>query len=299
MRVEEIGGLKVRMTGGGQGPVVILLHGFGAPGTDLVPLADEIVLPGARFVFPEAPHLLPVEIGGGVGRAWWHIDVMKMQLAIMTGQTRDLTREVPEGLAESRAQIEVMLAELDDGSPRFIGGFSQGAMLATDVVLRSELSFAGLVVMSGTLLAEDDWRPRMPKRAGLPVFQSHGTVDPLLPFAIAETLRDAFNDAGMPVDWVTFPRRARHRSQRAQVAERLSRKGLFGVAPKGRKKRRGKPVKLYDGEEEAPAAPQGPRGSGHGDVGDVLGRLGAERCGPARHVARVRRADRQAARRSV
>jgi phospholipase/carboxylesterase len=46
MRVDKLGGLTVRLTGGtdgkggGNGPLVVLLHGFGAPGDDLVPLSE-------------------------------------------------------------------------------------------------------------------------------------------------------------------------------------------------------------------------------------------------------------------
>ena len=45
--------------------------------------------------------------------------------------------------------------------------------------------------MSGTLLAESEWGPRMANLAGLPVLQSHGRADSLLPFSIAEILRDS------------------------------------------------------------------------------------------------------------
>ena len=51
------------------GSAVIVLHGWGAPGDDLVPVAKVLKRPGARFFVPAAP--LP-EVGGG--RAWWHLD---------------------------------------------------------------------------------------------------------------------------------------------------------------------------------------------------------------------------------
>jgi phospholipase/carboxylesterase len=44
----------------------------------------------------------------------------------------------------------------------------------------------------------------MPKRKGLPVFQSHGTMDDILPFIGAERLRDALTGAGVVVDWHGF-----------------------------------------------------------------------------------------------
>jgi phospholipase/carboxylesterase len=85
-----------------------------------------------------------------------------------------------------------------------LGGFSQGAMLATDITLRDPRPLAGLVILSGTLLAEDVWRPLMPARKGLRVFQSHGTSDPILPYVIAERLRDALAAAGLDVAFQSF-----------------------------------------------------------------------------------------------
>ena len=205
----EVGGLLVRSTGGddgvggGRGPLIVLMHGFGAPGTDLLPFAGEIEAPpGTRLVFPEAPLSLPPEYGSG--RAWWHIDVMELQLALLTGRVHELRDRVPEGLTEANAKVNAMLRELEPGDRVLIGGFSQGAMLASDVVLRSRDRFAGLVMMSGTYLAASEWTPLMPARKGLPVFMSHGREDPLLPFALAEALRDAMKAAGLEVEWVPF-----------------------------------------------------------------------------------------------
>ncbi len=215
MQVEKLGPLNVRIVGGddgrggGTGPAVVLLHGFGATGTDLVPLANYIDAPeGTRFVFPEAPLSLD-QVFGMPARAWWMIDMERMQRAMMTGQVRDLTKDVPEGLAEANAMLDACLDAVTarlgiEDRQMVIGGFSQGAMLTTDLMLRSERDFAGLLVLSGTLLAEHDWVPLMAKRKGLPVLQSHGRMDPILPFSIAERLRDAFAQAGMESSFVAF-----------------------------------------------------------------------------------------------
>jgi phospholipase/carboxylesterase len=85
-----------------------------------------------------------------------------------------------------------------------LGGFSQGAMLSLDVALHDPRPLAGLALFSATLLAEPVWGPRMGSRPGLPVLQSHGTHDPLLPFAVAEKLRDLMSAAAMEVDFVPF-----------------------------------------------------------------------------------------------
>ncbi len=207
MRTITLGPLTVHLTGGtdreggGDGPLVVLLHGFGAPGTDLVPLWRELgAPPGTRFAFPEAPLALDAH---GDARAWWMIDLEKLEAALAGGELRDLTRDVPEGLADARGRVSAMLDELD--APQIVlGGFSQGAMLALDVALHSERRLAGLALMSGTLLAEHAWIPLMPKRAGLRVVQSHGRLDPLLPFSIAERLQRELTAAGLEVTFIPF-----------------------------------------------------------------------------------------------
>lgn len=216
MRLEKLGPLNVRIVGGtdgeggGDGPVVVLLHGFGASGTDLVPLGQHIPAPaGTRFAFPEAPLALDMGFGMMDSRAWWMIDVERMQRAMMAGQLRDLTSEVPDGASEAHEMLVECLDAIEaklavTGDRVVLGGFSQGAMLSTDVALRTGRPLAGLALMSGTLLAADEWVPLMPKREGLEVFQSHGRNDPILPFSIAERLRDELAGAGLSVEFVPF-----------------------------------------------------------------------------------------------
>jgi phospholipase/carboxylesterase len=214
MRLERFGDLDVRITGGtdgrggGNGPVVVLLHGYGAPGTDLVPLGQAMAAPaGTRFVFPAAPLAMPAFFGES--RAWWMLDLAQIERVVAAGQQRSLAREVPPGLGDARARLltmlHVMRTRMDATSaPLVLGGFSQGAMLACDVALRTDVPLAGLVMLSGTLLCVNEWQPLMARRAGLRVFQSHGQSDPLLPFEAAEALRDHLRAAGLEVEWHGF-----------------------------------------------------------------------------------------------
>lgn len=194
--------------------VVILCHGFGAPGEDLVPLGGELLSAGlkgrVRFIFPEAPLSL-APLGYAEGRAWWHLDMERL-MALQQGGPRNLERmfaDVPEGLSKARLALLSLLEETSRQtklplSRIVLGGFSQGAMLATDVALRLEEAPAALCIMSGALTSEADWRKRAPARRGLKVLQSHGRLDPILPFEAGTALRDVLAGAGLDVEFIEF-----------------------------------------------------------------------------------------------
>ncbi len=204
----EIAGLTTRIVGPVDAATTcVLLHGFGAPGDDLVPLAEELAAPNVRFVFPAAP----LELGGlyGDSRAWWLLDLAKLERELASGTPRDRRGEIPEGLVDVRDQInrllDQLIARFSIAPERLIlGGFSQGAMLTLDVALHRPTKPAALLLMSGTLLAESEWGPRMASLAGVPIVQSHGRADTLLPYDIAELLRDRLRAAGALVEWVPF-----------------------------------------------------------------------------------------------
>jgi phospholipase/carboxylesterase len=194
-----------------------------------------------QVVFPAAPLSLDA-YGLPGGRAWWMLDMEQLNRAMMTGEFRDLREERPPGLPEAREKLRGVIEELqrETGLPlsRFVlGGFSQGSMLTTDLTLHLDEKPAGLVIWSGTLLNEEEWTARMgakregpraesmtehpapsalgpepsaptPSPAhplrGLPIVQSHGTQDMILPFQLALLLRDRLRDAGADVEFIEF-----------------------------------------------------------------------------------------------
>src|SRR5690349_11153768 len=91
-RLTRIGGLDAAVLDSAADPqlLVVLCHGFGAPGDDLVPLAPEIVrvapalAASTRFVFPAAPLSLG-DMGHGEARAWWPIDFVELAHAARGG----------------------------------------------------------------------------------------------------------------------------------------------------------------------------------------------------------------------
>ena len=191
--------------------VVIICHGFGAPGTDLIPIGQELVsgsprLANVRFIFPAAPIELDPMFDS---RAWWMIDIEKFQQLQMTGEVRQMGAEKPPELPDLRAAIEQIIrhvkSEWDlDSSKIVVGGFSQGSMLMTDVAIHFLETLGGLIIWSGALINETEWTESAKGRARLNIFQSHGNQDTLLPLATAENLQKMLTVTGHNVDYLEF-----------------------------------------------------------------------------------------------
>lgn len=221
--------------------VVVLCHGYGAPADDLAPIGAELQRTSAaigdhvRFYFPAAPiDLGPHGLPGG--RAWWPINMAQLVEASESGRWEDVRKAMPGGMTEARVQLMACLEAIraETGLPwsRFVlGGFSQGAMLATDVALHLPEVPAGLIVASGTLLNEEDWREKAAARPGLKVIQGHGDADPLLPFAGAVALRDLFMETGNDVEFLPF--RGGHTIATSLLVEVARRLAELATEPEG------------------------------------------------------------------
>lgn len=145
------------------------------------------------------------------GRAWWDIGMEQLMTHLMRGDIDAAMKrldDVPEGLEAAKqalsSTIEVLEKEHGVTKDRLIlGGFSQGSMLATEMVVSADEPYAGLVVLSGTRLGGDLWRPGLSRLGDrLHALVTHGRRDPLLPFSRAEVLRDMMKEAGADVTWV-------------------------------------------------------------------------------------------------
>lgn len=194
--------------GGGDGPAIVLCHGFGAPGDDLVSLSRVVRTErSVRWFFPEAP--LSLDFGfGQTGRAWWEIDMERLQRSLALGELEALANESPAGLPAARVHLTLVLDTLgrDFGVSRertILGGFSQGAMLATELAVHATEPFAGLCALSGALISRERWRAAL-KETGpkLAVVMTHGRRDPILPFVGAEALASLLRENGADVTFV-------------------------------------------------------------------------------------------------
>ena len=180
---------------------VLWLHGLGADGHDFEPIVPELRLPpelGVRFVFPHAPRI-PVTLNMGmVMPAWYDI------------RTLDARGQDETGILRSQGRIERLLrAEIERGVPAeriVLAGFSQGGAMALQTGLRFRPRLAGVMSLSAYLLlperleAEADDLDR-----DLPVFQAHGTFDPVVPVALGKRSRDELQRLGWSPEWRDYP----------------------------------------------------------------------------------------------
>jgi len=183
------------------GRAVVLLHGYGAPGDDLVPLAHALLQPRTRFVLPAAP----LAVGNG-GRAWWAFDSPERPLKLDGSEAISAAGSTPS-LAAARSAVQRVLADtIRYFSPDTvsIAGFSQGAMLSLDVALCAPPAVARVGLLSGALLVDAAVRLAGFADRKPAVFVSHGRQDPTLPFRGAERLEAELTAHGFDVTWRPF-----------------------------------------------------------------------------------------------
>ena len=178
-------------------PWVILFHGFGADAYDLAGLVDLIPVKGpVNWLFPQG--FLSVPIGPGwTGRAWWKIDLEKLQADMAKGIDRDMGAEIPEGLPALRKNLISMIQSLNCPWEKIIlGGFSQGGMVAVDLALHAPVNPLGLMILSSGLVNKAEWAPLAAQRKGLPFFQSHGVQDPVIAIKNADRMQSLLSNGG-------------------------------------------------------------------------------------------------------
>ena len=181
--------------GGKADSLIILLHGLGADGNDLIGLAPHFAraLPGAAFIAPNAPH--PCDMAP-MGYQWFSI------------QTEDAKQRLEEIRGSARiidGFIDRQLAAYGLGAERLaLVGFSQGTMMSLFVAPRRAVTCAGVLGYSGRLEGGDLLATETRSRP--PVVLIHGDSDELLPVGLLEQARDGLEANGFSVQAHVRPR---------------------------------------------------------------------------------------------
>ena len=179
-------------SGGKPRRLVILLHGLGADGNDLIGLAPywARLLPETEFLSPNAPFPCDMAPHG----YQWFSSQDRSPAAVLGG--------VRAAAPILDAFIDEALEERGlDSSELALVGFSQGTMMSLFVGLRRVEPVAGIVGFSGRLLAPELLASELRSRP--PILLVHGTEDPLVPYSSLEAAETTLKAAGVPVETVT------------------------------------------------------------------------------------------------
>lgn len=174
--------------------LVVLLHGVGADGNDLIDLAPtwSHALPNAAFVAPHGPE--PYD-QGMTGRQWFSIG--DRNPAWMEGGVRRAAATLAAFIATECASLDL------DPEAVALVGFSQGAMTALYTGLRLQSAPRGILAYSGALIAPDKLAAELTHRP--PVLLVHGEDDPVVPITRSKDAEPVLRAAGVPVETLWCP----------------------------------------------------------------------------------------------
>ena len=169
--------------------LVILLHGYGSNGDDLIDLAPSFaeVLPEAQFVSPNAP--FACEMNPMMGYQWFSLTDYTPELMLKGAEEASplLNNFIDEQMEQYNTPIE----------RTFLVGFSQGTMMALHVGLRRAKSPAAIVGYSGKLAGPEHLAKDIAVKP--PVLLVHGDMDDEIPVAALSEAETALRDAGVEV----------------------------------------------------------------------------------------------------
>jgi len=169
--------------------VVILLHGRGGTAEDILSLAQPLYNPKLAYLAPQA-----------ASHTWYPNSFMA---AIETNQPW-----LDSALRKVEAIVEQATAAGIPPDRILLGGFSQGACLATEFVASHPRHYAGLIALTGGLIGPPDADlTHTGSLAGTPAFLGSGDPDPHVPFERVQQSAQILTDMGASVTVRRYPGR--------------------------------------------------------------------------------------------
>ena len=184
----QLSGPRLPPAKGSATHLVVLCHGYGADGNDLIGLAPhwQRLLPTVAFAAPNAPERCP-----GAGYQWFPISRLDPQ---------EVRRGVEAASDALNSFLDAELSRLGLSPDRLmLVGFSQGTMLSLHVGFRRQTRPVAIVGYSG-MLAAPETLPDLGSGAP-PVLLVHGEADTMIPVQALFAAAAALGQAGVPVQW--------------------------------------------------------------------------------------------------
>jgi phospholipase/carboxylesterase len=183
--------------GDGPFPTILALHGWGASAHDLFGLAPHLLGGEALVLCPQGPVSVPQGPPGATGYGWF---------PITGGGPPD-----PAAMVAASFQLRAFVDEAKRAYPidpacLIVMGFSQGGVMAYDLVLNQPSEFKALIALSSWLPAEiaDRVEPS-DALATLPTLVLHGEQDPMIPVERARESRERLQNLGVNVAHAEYP----------------------------------------------------------------------------------------------
>ncbi|WP_052726669.1 alpha/beta hydrolase [Devosia epidermidihirudinis] len=171
---------------------VVLLHGYGSDGNDLIGLAPywQGTLPDALFVAPDGPTQCD---GFASGYQWFEIDFAGDRLASRQTGVVNARPILTQFLSDMWAQTGITPENT------ILAGFSQGAMMALHVGLSLDTPLMGIIAFSGALLPPENFDA--PDHKKTPVCLVHGDMDDVVAPELSAEAHDVLTKAGYDVKY--------------------------------------------------------------------------------------------------
>lgn len=187
--IPELNGPRIEPEDGKPNKLVILCHGYGSNGDDLIGLVPHLkrVMPNAAYVSPNAPEEC---YGAPNGYQWFALSTLSQEERLVgtlkAAPTLDhfIDQELERYGLEEKDLILI--------------GFSQGTMMCLHVGLRRPSDIGGIVGFSGAMTLPENWKDEITSKP--PTVLIHGERDDVVPVQLMHQAFIALKEIDVPVD---------------------------------------------------------------------------------------------------
>lgn len=178
---------------------VIMLHGVGANGENLMPLATEFseTLPDAYFIAPNGCQEYDMPQMFNFGPAYQWFSLQDREYSKMKAGVEAASEHVKELIEDVREKFNLDYKDI------FLIGFSQGSMLSLHTAITLEEEIGGVLAFSGALIVSEEDEIEINSKP--PLCLVHGLDDDVVPFERSELATQTLDEWQFEVELHPIP----------------------------------------------------------------------------------------------